>query len=80
MLSAVLGEDTVKLVEYQRLMKNPKYRQFYRNSYAKVKGLIVQGMPGLAEGTNTIFLKIKSDPPRHMEGRDIWEIRGGLQT
>ena len=67
MLSAVIGKDTGKLVEYQRLMKKPKYRQFYRNSYAKVKGRIVQGMPGLAEGTNTMFfVDKKAIPP------DIW--------
>ena len=68
MLSAVIGKDTGKLVEYQRLMKNPKYRQFYRNSYAKVKGRIAQGMPGLAEGTNIIFFKDKKRSPQTYGG------------
>ena len=35
MLSAVLDEDTGELVEYRKLMKNPKYRPLYRDSYAK---------------------------------------------
>ena len=35
MLSDVLVENTGKLMEYRKLMKNPKYRHLYCNSYAK---------------------------------------------
>ena len=33
--SDVLDEDTVELMEYRNIMKNPKYRPLYQNSYAK---------------------------------------------
>ena len=42
MISAVLDKNTVKLMEYRRLMKNPKYRQLCCNSYAKYIGLLAQ--------------------------------------
>ena len=35
MLSVVLDEYTGELMNYRKLMKNPKYRPLYRNSYAK---------------------------------------------
>ena len=54
-INALLDESTGELMEYRRLMKNPKYRPLYRNSYAKELGRLTQGMPGLANGTNTIF-------------------------
>ena len=55
-ISAVLDEDTGKLMEYRKLMKKTKYRNLYRNSYEKEIGRLAQGMPGLVEGTNTMFL------------------------
>ena len=54
-ISAVLDEDTGKLMEYRKIIRKPKYQQFYRNSYANEIGCLTQGMPGLVEGTNTIF-------------------------
>ena len=62
-INAVLDEDTGKLMKYRRLMKNPKYRPLYRNSYAKELGRLAQGMPGLADGTNTIFFIPKKGCP-----------------
>ena len=62
-INAVLDEDTGELMEYCRLMKNPKYRPLYRNSYAKGLGRLAQGMPGLTDGTNTIFFIPKKDVP-----------------
>ena len=47
MLSTVLDEDTGKLMEYWNLMENPKYRNLYRNSYAKEIGQLSQEMSGL---------------------------------
>ena len=55
MPSAVINEDTGELMEYQKLMKKPKYRNLYRNSYAKEIGRLEQVIPGLVEGKNTIF-------------------------
>ena len=55
MINAVLDTDTGELMEYRHLMKNPKYRNLYGNSYAKEIGRLAQGMPGQVTGTNTIF-------------------------
>ena len=44
-------------------MKNPKYRQLYATSYSKELGRLSQGMPGQAEGTNTIYFIDKADIP-----------------
>ena len=50
-------------MEYQRLMKSPKYRQLHCNYYAKKIGKLAQGMSGLVEGTNTIFFIDKKGIP-----------------
>ena len=63
MISAVLNKDTGKLIEYRKLMQKPKYQQIYCNSYDKEIGCLEQGMPGLVEGTNTIYLIDKQDIP-----------------
>ena len=62
-ISAVLDEDTGELIEYRSIMKNPKYRPLYSNSYAKEIGRLAQGIPGLVEGTNTMFFIDKIDVP-----------------
>ena len=54
-ISAVLNKDTGELMEYRKLRKNPKYRNLYRKYYAKEKGQLSQGMPGLVEEINTMF-------------------------
>ena len=54
-ISAVLDEDTGKLMEYRKLMKKTKYRNLYHNSYANKIGRLSQVMPGLVEGTNTML-------------------------
>ena len=63
LINAVLDKDTGELMEYRRLMKNPRYRTLYRDSYAKELGRLAQGMHGLAEGTNTIFFISKKEIP-----------------
>ena len=63
MINAFLDKDSGELMEYRRLMKNPKYRQLYRDSYTKEIGHLERGMPGLAEGTNTIFFITKKEVP-----------------
>jgi len=63
MLNAVLDEDTGELMEYRAVMKNPKYRPLYAKSYSKELGRLAQGLPGLVDGTNTIFFIPKRDVP-----------------
>ena len=63
MINAILYEDTGELMEYCRLMKNPKYRPLYRDSYDKELVRLAQGMPGLAEGTITIVFIHKKEVP-----------------
>ena len=66
MSSTVLNEDTGKLMKYIKLIRKPKYRQIYRNSYAKEIGRLAQGMPGLVEVTNTMFfIDIIREARRH---------------
>ena len=59
----MLYEDTGELMEYRKIMKKPKYRNLYRNSYAKEIGRLEQVMPGLVEGTNRMFLIHKKSIP-----------------
>ena len=63
MINAVLDKDTGELMEYLRLMKNPKYFPLYSNSYAKDLGHMAQGMSDLSEGTNTIFFIPQKEVP-----------------
>ena len=35
MISAVLDKGTFELMVYRKIMRKTKYRQLYRNSYAK---------------------------------------------
>ena len=63
MINAVLNEETGELMEYRHIMQNPKYRQLYATFYSKELGSLVQGMPGKAEGTNTIYFIDKADIP-----------------
>ena len=59
----MINEDTGKLIEHQRLTKNSKYRQLYRNYYAKEIGGLSQETPGLVEGTNTMCFIDNTDLP-----------------
>ena len=63
MLNAVLNEETGEIMEYQQLMKSPKYRNLYKNSYSKKLELLVQCIPDVVKGTNTIFFINKADVP-----------------
>ena len=63
MFNVVLDEDRVKLMEYRHLMKSTKYCQLYGTSYGKELGKRAQGMPGLVEGTETIFFSETSNVP-----------------
>ena len=63
MLNAVLDTDTGELMEYRHLMKNPKYRNLYRHTYAKEIGRLAQGMPGQVTRTSPFFFINKKDVP-----------------
>ena len=54
-LAAALNEETGELMDYRHLIGNPKYREFWKNSYGNKLGRLTQGVPGRVEGTNTIF-------------------------
>ena len=60
-INAVLDEDTCKFMEYRVLMKNPKYRNLYHQSYTKERGRLLQVMTGQVTGTNTMFFIDKQD-------------------
>ncbi len=55
MLNAVLIEDNGKLMEYCALMCHLRYHALYAQSYTKELSCLVQGIPGVVIGTNTIF-------------------------
>ena len=74
MINSVLYKGTGELMEYHCLMKNPKYLPLYRDSYAKELSRMAQGMPGLAEGTNTIFFITPKEVPAN-RWRDITYVR-----
>ena len=63
MINAVLNEDTGELMEYRALMRHPRYRTLYAQSYAKELGRLAQGIPGVVKGTNTIFFINKGEVP-----------------
>ena len=63
MINAVLDKDTKELMEYCGLMKNPKYRKLYAQSYTKELVSIAQGMTGQVKGTNTMFFIHKKELP-----------------
>ena len=45
MATAVLDGDTGELLEYRHLMKNPKYKEIWGNSFGNEVGRLTQGMP-----------------------------------
>ena len=50
-------------MEYQHLMKNPKYRQLYGKFYTKELRHLAQGMSGKVEDTINILFINKSKIP-----------------
>ena len=63
MINAVLNEEIGELMEYRQVMKCPKYHKLYATSYSKEQRWLVQGIPGVVNGTNTIFFINKTDVP-----------------
>ncbi len=54
MANSVL-EEHGELLEYWHLIANPKTRATWTHLYGNELGRLVQGMPGRAKGTDTIF-------------------------
>ena len=54
MNNAVLNEEMGEPMEYRQVMKCPKYRKLYAKT---------QGIPGVVNGTNTIFFVDKTNVP-----------------
>jgi hypothetical protein len=63
MLHAVLDKTMGHLMEMRILLVNPKYKELCGKSYTKELGHLVQGIPGVSNGTNTIvFIRHKDIP------------------
>ena len=60
-INAVLNQETREMMEYRQVMKNPKYRELYEKVYAKELFYLAQGIPGLADGTESIFFIDKNN-------------------
>ncbi len=54
-INAVLDMDTGKLLEMRHLLVNPKYKELWGKSYTTELGRLVQGIPGVSTGTDTIM-------------------------
>jgi hypothetical protein len=54
MADSVIGEQS-KLLKYHHLIDNPKTRATWTHSYGNKLGQLVQRMPSLVKGTDTIF-------------------------
>ena len=63
MLNAVLNKETGQMMEYRHLMADPKLKPLWQAKYGKELGRLAQGMPGVVEGTNTIFFIHKNEVP-----------------
>jgi hypothetical protein len=75
MANSVMGENG-KLLEYRHLIVNPKTRATWTHSYGNELGRLMQGMPGRAKGTDTIFFI-----PRHMVPKErTCDVTYGLIT
>ena len=62
-LTAVLNEETGKLMEYRHLVANPKYRKTWMPAYGKEIGRLAQGIPGVVDGMDTIVFIEKNEVP-----------------
>eukprot|EP00804_Cyclotella_cryptica_P001905 CCRYP_007349-RA/>CCRYP_007349-RA protein AED:0.39 eAED:0.41 QI:0/0/0/1/0/0/2/0/360 len=51
-------------MEYRHLIANPKYRDTWQNAYGKELGRLVQGLPSIVKGTNTIAFIQRTHVPQ----------------
>ena len=50
-----MDDETGGMLEYHQLVKIPKHCKKWSKAFGKEIGRLVQGLDGIAEGTNTIF-------------------------
>ena len=65
--AAVLDGHTGELLEYRHLMKIPKYKEIWGNSFENEVGQLAQGMPGSISkenATNTMFFIAQDEIPQ----------------
>ena len=60
---AVLDDETEDLLEYHHLVKHPNHRKVWGGSFGKEVGLLSQGLPIIAKGTDTLNLIFKNEIP-----------------
>ena len=61
---AVLDSKTGELMEYRHLLKKPDYVDVWSKAGGKEIGRLAQGLPGVVEGTNTMFFKAYEEIPQ----------------
>ncbi len=61
---AVMEKDTGQLLNYQQLIRNPKYKKAWNLSAANKFGHLAQGVGNCIKGTNTIKLIHKHKVPK----------------
>jgi hypothetical protein len=67
-LSAVLDVDTVMLLEMQRLLLNPKFKEIRGKLYTTELGCLAQDIPGVSKGIDTIlFIGRDKIPITHLK-------------
>ena len=75
--AAVLDGNTVELLEYRHLMKNPKYKAIWGNSFGNEVSCLAQEMPGRISkeiATNTMFFITQDEIPPNRR-RDLTYAR-----
>ena len=61
---AVMDAESGKLLNYQQLMKDPKYQKVWGISSANEFGRLANGVGGRIKGTNTIKFIHKHEVPK----------------
>jgi hypothetical protein len=56
----VQDDETGEYLNYQQLIRNPKYKEIWSESAANEFGRLAQGVGGRVKATNTIFLSAKT--------------------
>ncbi len=59
-----MDKDTGQLLNYQQLIRNPKYKKEWKILAANEFGQLAQGVGGRIKGTNTIKFIHKHEVPR----------------
>eukprot|EP00957_Ditylum_brightwellii_P158150 12037686-Ditylum_brightwellii.AAC.1 len=55
MANAIVDEETGRAMEYRDLIKNPKYMDDWKHSFANEIGQLAQGLKRDINGTDTIL-------------------------